>query len=97
MSEQTTETPGPVTELPKIERWGEGFSPYDLLQQTMNEIEDIRDLALVVRYNKTSKVDDVYNVVSSTMSMHELLGLLTLGKLMSISSRRMDEDDGEVS
>lgn len=93
-----TETPGPVTSLPRPSRWGDGYSPKELLDQTLAEIERVNDIVIVVRYTKTGSVDDSYNILSSTMSMHELLGFVELGKLMSISARRVGVDDGgEVS
>ena len=92
------ETPGPVTELPRPSRWGKGYSPKELLDQVMAEIDTVNDLVIVARYTKTNTVDDRYNVLSSTMSMHELLGFIELGKLMSVSARRMGpDDDDEVS
>jgi hypothetical protein len=95
---QTTETPGPVTELKQPSRWGESYSPKELLEQALSEVDRLNDVVIIARYAKSSNVDDSYNILSSTMSMHELLGFIELGKLMSISARRMGvDDDDEVS
>lgn len=92
-----TETPGLVTELPSASRWDEGYSPKELLEQATAEAEDINDIVIVVRYNKTSNQDDTYNILSSSMAMHELMGFIELGKMMSVSSRRMSVDDEPAS
>ena len=91
-----SETPGRATklnEVPSVDRWNPGYSPADVLSDASVDVEDIRDIAIVIRYGRSTRQDDVYNVLSSSMSMHELLGLLDLGKMMSISSRRMGPDE----
>jgi len=82
-----------VVELPKAARWTEGHAPRDVIEQLQADAEDIRDLVVVVRYIRGSREDDTYNVLSSTLSMHELLGLLDLGKFMSVTAHRVDVDD----
>lgn len=97
MTDQS-ETPGRATklaEVPEVDRWVTGHSPQDVLDDASVDVDDIRDIAIVVRYGRSTRQDDVYNVLSSSMSMHELLGLLDLGKMMSISARRIGPDDEE--
>lgn len=90
--QKTTETHTQGTN-PKLSRWTEGHAPEDVIAQLQAEVEDIQDLMIVLRYIRSSREDDTYNVLSSTMSMHELLGLLDLGKFMSVTAHRVDVDD----
>ena len=90
---KTSETPGPaIKPVPSINRWNEGFAPADIVEGAQDDIEDIQDIVVVIRYGRSTRQDDIYNVLSSSMPMHELLGLLDLGKLMSVSSHSKEPD-----
>jgi hypothetical protein len=79
-------------------RWNEDESPLDILHKLTLEIHNVRDMAIVVRMEPKQRErgnNQEYGVLFTSMPLHEILGLLDLGKQdVTYRAFNVENDEG---
>jgi hypothetical protein len=70
----------PIRAIDKATRWVDGHSPTDVLKAFLEAEVELSDIVIVGKFFSENKGEDVYEVLSSSMPIHEVIGLLESGK-----------------
>ena len=84
------ETPTPGTNLREVNPWPKDQAPWDILKELANRLKEIRHLTVVADLG-SSPGGERYLVLTSAMTVHLAVGLLTSGAHLLLNQIKMEE------